>query len=630
MKRSAKWLLLIFTLLVLSCATVARADYGAGQAAWKAGRYAEAMKEWRRAARAGDRRAMAALGRAFVRGVGVPQDFIEAHKWLNLAAARGDEKAAAERDALAKEMTVEERAEARKLLRAWRTAGSRRSTAIVPRRRTPSTPRPPRRMARKGSPGNAALRAVAAGNISALDKALAAGADANARGGKRGWTPLMYAADKGYTLLVPPLLKAGAKPNLRAADGATALFIAALRGQTEIIELLMKWGADPSIRGAKGRTAVEVARMRYGAVEAAKKKGATPPLLALLEGKTWAQAKAQEDDKAFAKARSAGTVAAYTKYLSSRPQGRHAEEALRLKAQIEEQYRRLRAQNEEQDRHSRAQNEERDRRLRAQNEEWDRRLRARSEELRKRGWKVFRDCLECPEIVVVSAGSFMMGSPSSEEGWSSDESPRHLVTIAKPFAVGKYEVTFAEWDACVADGGCGGYWPGDEGWGRGRRPVINVSWDDAKEYVRWLSRKTGMPYRLLSETEWEYSARAGTTTRYSWGDEVGHNWANCIGCGGSWGSKQTALVGSFLPNRFGLHDVHGNVWEWVEDCWNGSYASAPSDGSAWTDEDCKYRVLRGGSYDSLTSNIRSASRISGGRYDRSKYNGFRVTRTLAP
>ena len=269
MNRHLAWLIPLFAAFTLSCATAARADYGAGQTAWKAGRYAEALTEWRGAARAGDRRAMAALGRAFAKGLGVPQDFIEAHKWLNLAAARGDAKALAERDALAKEMTVEERAEARKLLRAWRTAGSRRSTAIVPRRRTPRTPRPPRRVVRKVSPGNAALRAVAAGNISALEKALAAGADPNARGGKRGWTPLMYAADKGYTLLVPPLLKAGAKPNLRAADGATALFIAALRGRSELVEILMKAGADPAIKGPKGKTAeglmaMRVARTKYG------------------------------------------------------------------------------------------------------------------------------------------------------------------------------------------------------------------------------------------------------------------------------------------------------------------------------------------------------------------------------
>ena len=208
----------------------------------------------------------------------------------------------------------------------------------------------------------------------------------------------------------------------------------------------------------------------------------------------------------------------------------------------------------------------------------------------------FRDCPDCPEMVVVPAGSFMMGSPSHEAGRAEDEDPRHRVTIAKPFAVGKYEVTFAEWDACVADGGCGGHRPEDEGWGRGRRPLVNVSWDDAKAYVRWLSRKTGKPYRLPSEAEWEYAARAGTTTRYSWGDDIGRNRANCLYCDSRWDLKQTAPAGSFRANVFGLHDVHGNVSEWVEDCWNDNYAGAPADGSPWTDGGCTRRVLRGGSW----------------------------------
>ncbi len=214
------------------------------------------------AARAGDRRAMLALGRAFVKGLGVSQNFVEAHKWLNLAAARGDAKAAAERDALAKRMTIEEQAEAHKLARAWRAAGRRRITAIPPRRKI--SRKPTREQARPAigfalARAKAALRAAATGDLSALKKALAAGADPNARG-RRGWTPLMYAANKGYSLLVPPLLKAGAKPNLRAADGATALFIAALRGRSEIIKLLMKAGADPKIKGPKGRTAEGLAR----------------------------------------------------------------------------------------------------------------------------------------------------------------------------------------------------------------------------------------------------------------------------------------------------------------------------------------------------------------------------------
>ena len=209
--------------------------------------------------------------------------------------------------------------------------------------------------------------------------------------------------------------------------------------------------------------------------------------------------------------------------------------------------------------------------------------------------EVFRDCPECPELVVVPPGSFEMGSPSGEANRDDDEGPVHRVTFERPFAVGVYEVTFGEWDACVSGGGCGGYRPDDEGWGRGNRPVVNVSWDDVKAYVDWLTGKTGEEYRLLSEAEWEYVARAGTRTAYWWGDDFGQNRANCHGCGDSY--RPTAPVGSFSANPFGLHDVHGNVWEWVEDCWNDSYDGAPSDGSAWESGNCERRVLRGGSWD---------------------------------
>ena len=239
---------------------------------------------------------------------------------------------------------------------------------------------------------------------------------------------------------------------------------------------------------------------------------------------------------------------------------------------------------------------------------------------------VFRDCDTCPEMVVVPAGSYMMGS---EEGYS-DEEPVHRVTIAQPFAVGKYEVTFAEWEACVAGGGCNGYRPQDVGWGRGRRPVINVSWDDAQAYVQWLSKKTGETYRLLSEAEWEYVARAGTTTRYTWGDEIGENRANCDGCGSRWDNEQTAPVGRFAANAFGLHDVHGNVWEWVTDCWNESYAGAPSDGRAWKSRECSRRVVRGGSWLFLPGYLRSALRNRDAAGDRNYVNGFRLARTLTP
>ena len=251
--------------------------------------------------------------------------------------------------------------------------------------------------------------------------------------------------------------------------------------------------------------------------------------------------------------------------------------------------------------------------------------------LRKADPKVveqFTDCAECPEMVVVPAGSYRMGSTRGD----ADERPVHEVTIGVPFAVGKYEVTFAQWDACVRGGGCprGEGIAKDRGWGRGQRPVINVRWNDAQSYVRWLSGKTQKSYRLLSESEWEYAARAGAMTAYSWGDEIGVGLANCRGCGSQWDGRQTAPAGSFAANAWGLHDMHGNVWEWVEDCWNGSYAGSPWDGSAWLSGNCSERVLRGGSWSSDPSILRAALRSRSIAGIRIYYIGFRVARTLAP
>ena len=248
----------------------------------------------------------------------------------------------------------------------------------------------------------------------------------------------------------------------------------------------------------------------------------------------------------------------------------------------------------------------------------------------------FRDCAECPELVVVPSGSYMMGSPSSEDGRYDDEGPVHRVRIGRAFAVGVYEVTFAEWDACVSGGGCYGYRPNDEGWGRGRRPVINVSWDNAKAYVAWLSIKTGQEYRLLSESEWEYVARSGTTGPFHTGSTISPSQANYDGRY-TYGSGRkgryigkTVQVGSYPPNGFGLHDVHGNVWEWVEDCWNESYAGAPTDGSAWESGDCSRRVLRGGSWYSRPRYLRSAFRYGYTTGFRNNDFGFRIARTLTP
>jgi formylglycine-generating enzyme required for sulfatase activity len=235
-------------------------------------------------------------------------------------------------------------------------------------------------------------------------------------------------------------------------------------------------------------------------------------------------------------------------------------------------------------------------------------------------------------MVVVPAGEFMMGSPESEENRNVHESPQHKVTIAKPFAVSKFEVTFEEWDVCVLLGGCN-VKPGDQAWGRGKRPVINMSWDDAKEYVAWLSKQTGKPYRLLSEAEWEYAVRARTTItgesfRFSFGDDESKLEQYAWYAANS-GSK-TQQVGTKGPNAFALYDMHGNVWEWVEDCYVDSYDGAPIDGSARTSGDCATRVVRGGSWNFNPENLRSANRGRLSIVFRSNGIGFRVGRMLTP
>ena len=242
--------------------------------------------------------------------------------------------------------------------------------------------------------------------------------------------------------------------------------------------------------------------------------------------------------------------------------------------------------------------------------------------------ETFADALESggqgPEMVVVPAGSFEMGCVSGEECYD-DELPVHTVTISQAFAVARYEITFEDYGRFTSPNEVN-----DEGWGRGRRPVVNVSWNDAKEYVAWLSSQTGQAYRLLSEAEWEYVARAGSTRQFTWGSHIGEENANCGGCATEWDFFQTAPAGSFAPNAFGLHDVHGNVWEWVEDCWNENYEGAPSDGSAWLSGDCSRRILRGGSYDDFHYDLRSAVRFTNAPGERTKSLGFRVARTLEP
>ena len=324
------------------------------------------------------------------------------------------------------------------------------------------------------------------------------------------------------------------------------------------------------------------------------------------------------DDEAFALATRRGTVDAYQEYLRMHPHGLHEFEVRKL---------------------------------------WSRAMGETDRELRSRLGSRFRDCEGCPEMVVVPAGSFMMGSPESEEGRRDTEGPVHRVAIDAPFAVGMYEVTTDEFSRFVSETGhimgdaCfifeDGEWKMKEGrrWNSpgyrqtDRDPVVCVRWHDAQTYVSWLRARTGAEYRLLSESEWEYVARGGTSTARYWGEsesaqcrhengadrQTGADWA--IACDD--GYSRTAPVGTYRENGYGLYDVLGNVLEWTEDCWNGSYAGAPTDGSAWERGECRRRVVRGGSWNNEPRILRSAHRyrvVIGNRLD---IVGFRVARMLA-
>ena len=465
MIRNTMWTAVLAVALV--SALPARADYEAGRRAWDTGRHGEALARWRAAAESGDRRAMLALGRLFVQGLGAPQDYVEAHKWLNLAASRGEAAAANERDALATKMTPQQVSAAQERAAAWRPGETRdveAPPAPVPKARTQPTQEP-------GPPPARAIREA---------QALLAALGYQPGPADGVWGRRSARAMGSF------LLDAG----LPAGEVLTPEALRAMRA---------------------------IVKRRGGSADVALPRGEPPK-----------EAKRPEPE---------------------RPPG-----------------------------------------------------------------TVFRDCAECPELVILPAGSYMMGSPPGEKERHDDEGPRHRVRISRPFAVGRYEVTFSEWEACRRAGGCS-RGPGDAGWGRGNRPVINVGWTDARKYVRWLSRKTGKRYRLSSESEWEYAARAGTTGPFHHGSTISTEQANYDG-DYAYGSGRkgrhrgrTTPVGSFPPNGFGLYDVHGNVSEWVEDCRHDDYSGAPSDGSAWIRSgNCRHRVLRGGSWCDRPGFVRSAYR----------------------
>jgi formylglycine-generating enzyme required for sulfatase activity len=273
------------------------------------------------------------------------------------------------------------------------------------------------------------------------------------------------------------------------------------------------------------------------------------------------------------------------------------------------------------------------------------------------GDREFKECADCPVMIGIPAGSFVMGSPPSESGRFDIEGPQHKVSL-KAFALGKYPVTSAEFLVFLKDTG---YQPApcDKiqklAWhtlGKGfayppltveppRWPAVCLSWKDAHAYIDWLNAKVraerpalsqASPYRLPSEAEWEYAARGGTTAARWWGDALGVNNANCNGCGSPWDYRVLADVDAFAPNPFGLYATLGNAWQWTEDCWHESYVGAPADGVAWATPDCMRHVLRGGSWDNVPAFVRSAARAPGGGeagdYDYSAVAGFRLARNL--
>ncbi|MGD8347464.1 MAG: SUMF1/EgtB/PvdO family nonheme iron enzyme, partial [Lysobacterales bacterium] len=344
------------------------------------------------------------------------------------------------------------------------------------------------------------------------------------------------------------------------------------------------------------------------------------------------------DDEDWERARAARTIGAVDQYLADWPGGTHADEARKLRAQLQSSLDDRRAFEAAAKLNTRDAYQAyidafpRGSKLAAALEAID--------DLTLRPGKRFRDCAGCPDMMVLPAGSFWQGSEENSPLALKKETPRRMVSFQEPFAIGVFEVTFEQWDRCVAAGACGTN-PNDNGWGRGKRPVMGVSWNDALEFTEWLSDETGQRYGLPSESQWEYAARAGEEGDWQGGaasrvceyaniagTESGFRW-NHEDCADT-AAMQTLPVGSLEPNAFGLYDTIGNVAEWTMDCMNLSYLDAPADGSAWNRGICSSRMTRGGSWFTGTREIRLPARFNLKNGDRNDFTGFRVVRKVDP
>ncbi len=358
--------------------------------------------------------------------------------------------------------------------------------------------------------------------------------------------------------------------------------------------------------------------------------------LAHKEAERQEQENNRQDDQAWESARTTRTIGAMDEYLSNWPGGLHAEEAHALRRRLNDEINDLRSfesatkLNTIEAYQTYISAFPGGSKLAAAMEAID--------QLTLRPGKTFRDCADCPTMMVVPSGSFWQGSEESAPLALKKEKPRRMVTFAEPFAVGVFEITLQQWDQCVEAGGCTTR-PRDNGWGRASRPVIMVSWNDAQEYVTWLSKKTGQSYRLPSESEWEYFARAGEESDWLGGDpsricefgniagsETGFRWQH-ESCKDA-AVMETLPVGSFKSNNFGIYDVIGNVAEWTLDCMNLSYLDGPADGSAWNRGICSSRMTRGGSWFTGTKEIRLPARFNLKTGDRNDFTGFRVVRKV--